>query len=331
MIGVLLPLMATAALAASYGEIDEDGYPSYLDRDLHMWTNVVRVAPQLFEDEYNSGGCSYTDFEDSEQEPHAPLYYDRNLNVAAVYHSDDMYESGNFSHDSSDGTSFAERVARYYSDSGYVGENIAYGYGTGFNAVFVGWMCSSGHRANIMGDYNELGTGVVSDYMTQDFGAGTVDTDSPVAMGLHAPELPSDEVSFLVDWQDADAPATLEIILNGAPVEVELEWGTTRQGVYSGVADVSEVQGCSEYYVRWATDGGRSGTFPETGSYTFGDCDDGGWIPDQMCVLGVDCASLEEMGKGIELIGCATSGRAAGWAGALAGAALIAGRKRRRR
>ena len=33
--------------------------------------------------------------------------------------------SGVFSHDSPDGTSFGERVGWFYTDSGYVGENIA--------------------------------------------------------------------------------------------------------------------------------------------------------------------------------------------------------------
>ena len=340
MTSVIAILLSSAAHSTGYGAIDADGYPGYLDRDLHMWTNVVRVEPDAFESLYNSGGCSFEDFEDSEQQPHAPLYYDRNLNIAAVYHSTDMYESGNFSHDSSDGTSFGDRLARFYSESGYVGENIAYGYGTPYNAIMVGWMCSSGHRSNIMGDYNELGTADVSDYLTQDFAVGTIDVESPVAMGVHSPETPTDEVLFYVDWQDAAPPAELRVILNGEPLELAVEGGTDRQGVFSGTADVSGIEGCGQYYVRWATEAGASGTFPETGSYTFGDCseDDGqdasvidGWTGAQMCVIDINCRTEGEMGEGIELIGCASAGRAApAWGGVLAGFAMIARRRRRR-
>ena len=340
MTSALAILLAGAAHATGYGVIDADGYPSYLDRDVHMWTNVVRVEPDAFESLYNSGGCSFDDFQASEQEPHAPLYYDRNLNIAAVYHSTDMYETGNFSHTSSDGTSFGDRVARYYTESGYVGENIAYGYGTPYNAIFVGWMCSSGHRSNIMGDYNELGTADVSDYLTQDFGAGTVDVVSPVAMGIHAPVEPTGEVEFYVDWQDAAPPSELRVVLNGEPLDLAVAWGTERQGVFTGSAEVSGLEGCGQYYFRWATASGAAGTFPETGSYTFGDCaatdEQGagdlidGWTGSQMCVLGIDCRTEGEMGAGIELIGCATSGRRSlGWVGVIAPFAIIARRRRR--
>ena len=331
MISVLLALNMQSAWATPYGAVDEDGYPSWEDRDLHLWTNVVRVAPQDFESLYNNGGCSLSDFEDSETVPHAPLYYDRNLNVAAVYHSQDMFDTGNFSHDSSDGTSFAERVARFYSESGYVGENIAYGYGSGYNTVFTGWMCSSGHRANIMGDYNELGTGVIGDYMTQDFAAGTIDALSPIAMGLHEPAEPTDSVSFYVDWQDAAAPAELRVILNGKEVPLDLEWGRDTQGVFIGEASLTDAPACSEYYVRWTTAAGATGTFPESGSYTFGDCDDLGWIEGQMCVLGINCASAEELNEGISLVGCTSApGRVSGWASAGVGLALLAARRPRR-
>ena len=39
--------------------------------------------------------------------------------------------------------------------------------------VIEGGMCSSGHRSNIMeGDFDDMGTGVESQYYTQDFGGG---------------------------------------------------------------------------------------------------------------------------------------------------------------
>ncbi|MDP6935133.1 MAG: CAP domain-containing protein, partial [Myxococcota bacterium] len=165
-----------------YGDVDEGGYPSWSERESHLWTNAVRVAPEAFEYSYNLGGCSFDDFEASEKTPKAPLYYDRNLNLAARAHCDDMYSNSWFDYDSSDGTAWDVRIAQYYSESSYTGENIAYGYDGGYNTIMLGWMCSSGHRSNIMlADYNELGTGEVNDYHTQDFARGTVDTDGPVA------------------------------------------------------------------------------------------------------------------------------------------------------
>ncbi len=327
--GALISVFSIAN--AGYGDPDQDGDPTWAARDLHLWTNAARVEPDAFEAEYNAGGCSYDDFSGDEQTPKAPLYLDYDLNEAAEYHTEDMVESGNFSHSSSDGTSFGERLARFYDESSYVGENIAYGYGGGYNTVLVGWMCStSGHRANIMeGDYNELGTGAMSDHYTQDFGAGTLDTDSLVAMVNHSPQSPSDEVTVYADWQDSEAPELLELILDGEARPLSLAWGEEEQGLFGDVAPLSDDIDCHQYYVEWRSTSGAAGRFPEEGSYTFGSgcTDDHGWIPSQMCVYGRDCASKEDLASGIELIGCASGGGAPAGLGAL-GLALLAAARR---
>ncbi len=318
---------------AGYGDLDQDGDPTWAARDLHVWTNAARVEPEAFEAQYNSGGCSFDDFSNDEQTAKAPLYLDYDLNEAAEYHTEDMVESGNFSHSSSDGTSFSARLARFYDESGYVGENIAYGYGSGYNAVLVGWMCSTdGHRANIMsGDYNELGTGVLSDHYTQDFAAGTLETDGLVAMANHTPEQPSDDVTVYADWQDGDAPERLELILDGQPRALSLVWGAPEQGLYGDEVDLEGEQDCHQYFIDWESSGGQTGRFPEEGSYTFGaGCEDEvGWIPEQMCVTGRDCASAEDLASGIELVGCASGGGEPASLGA-AGVALLALTRARR-
>lgn len=326
-----LLLVGASPALAGYGDLDQDGDPTWAARDLHLWTNAARVDPEAFEADYNAGGCSFDDFSGDEQTPKAPLYLDYDLNEAAEYHSADMEESGNFSHSSSDGTSFGERLARFYDESGYVGENIAYGYGDGYRTVFTGWMCSTdGHRANIMsGDYNELGTGVSGAYYTQDFAAGTAESEGAVAMAIHTPQSPTDEVSVYADWQDAEAPARLELILDGQPRALALAWGAEEQGIYGDVVALTADGSCHQYFVEWETEDGATGRFPEEGSYTFGAaCEDElGWIPEQMCVTGRDCAGLEELARDIELIGCSTTGgagRAAGYAPLLALLALLA-------
>ena len=336
MLLVALALAPNNALAG-YADVDTDGYPSWEDRDTHLWTNAARVDPEAFESDYNDGGCSYyEDFSEDEQTPKAPLFYDRDLNEAAVYHSDDMNESGNFSHDSSDGTSFADRVGQYYNESGNIGENIAVGYGSGFNSVFIGWMCShSGHRANIMsGSYNELGTGVSDGYYTQDFAAGTVDTDSAVAMGIHSPQAPSDEVSFYADWVDDAAPARFEVIIDGQPSALELEWGAEDQGVYA-LTLAADGDGCHEYFFQYDRADGSTGAFPETGSYLYGSgCEgDVDWKDRQMGVTGRDDADRATLLSRLHLVGCATSPGvagpgAAGLLGVAMSLAAVAGRRR---
>jgi uncharacterized protein YkwD len=91
------------------------------------------------------------------------------LTAAARAHSAEMGSRKFFSHDSSNGESFASRISRYgYSRSGYrswaAGEDIYWGsglYGTAVAAVQA-WMRSSSHRAVILKrDFRDVGIGAV--------------------------------------------------------------------------------------------------------------------------------------------------------------------------
>ena len=84
------------------------------------------------------------DFAPGESDLKPPLYYDVNLNNAGRYHSRDMRSNGQLSHQSSR-TSFGERVARFASESGYVGENIAVGTRAA-NPFLDAWMPSRPSR-----------------------------------------------------------------------------------------------------------------------------------------------------------------------------------------
>ena len=105
-----------------------------------------------------------------------PLTINSYLSTAAYLHSQDMAEKGYFSHTSSDGTTFVQRVinagyTNYYS----LGENLAYHYGAADAArVYDMWKNSAGHYANMIGDFNEAGLGVYSakgyTYYTLDLG-----------------------------------------------------------------------------------------------------------------------------------------------------------------
>lgn len=338
---LILALLSADPALAGYGDAYEvevelwDGstelqwFPSYEERAMHLWTNAVRVDPERWEADYNAGGCGLDDFSDDERTAKPPLFIDTGLNEASRWHCEDMKDNSHFAHESSSaagGMSFAARVAMWY-ESGAVGENIAQGYSSEYSAVMNGWMCStSGHRANIMSaSWNELGTGVDANYYTQDFGSGTLDTDSPVAMAVHDPKLPDGEVTFLADWYRDSAPDRFRVIVDGQGNAMEHLWGDPDMGVY-GVTLPVEDDACHQYYFVWGV-GQESGTWPEEGSYTYGTrCDQpGGWVAVQQ---GFD-EDLFDDDEDPRIVGC--SAAPAGPAGLaliwLAGA-LAAGRRR---
>lgn len=97
------------------------------------------------------------------------------LTDAAEFHSTDMAQGEFMSHDSSDGTTFGDRVRRFYTGWTAIAENVAAGYTTGVS-VFGGWKGSSGHHANMVnGKYRAIGISRVRSasgrwYWTTDFG-----------------------------------------------------------------------------------------------------------------------------------------------------------------
>ena len=105
---------------------------------------------------------------------------------AARGHSDDMATLDYFSHTSLDGRTPADRITAAGYPWNTYGENIAAGYSTP-EAVMLGWMNSSGHRANILSTtFCELGVGYAfnpsskySHYWTQNFGRQTGVTTCP--------------------------------------------------------------------------------------------------------------------------------------------------------
>ena len=94
------------------------------------------------------------------------------LHQSAQYHAEDMATQNYFDHTSLDGSSFAERVARFGATNGYLGENIAWGQKTP-EAVMKARMNSPGHKANILNvNFTLLGVGFseTGNYWVQNFG-----------------------------------------------------------------------------------------------------------------------------------------------------------------
>lgn len=103
-----------------------------------------------------------------------PLALNFTLNMAAQAHTEWMADHQNMSHNEGL-TGPGHRIeAMGYKASSW-GENIAMGYPSP-KAVMVGWMNSSGHKANILrAAFTEVGFGIAKDsrgryYWTSDFG-----------------------------------------------------------------------------------------------------------------------------------------------------------------
>lgn len=327
----LVSFALLATVGAPYG-VPVDGYPSHAERTLLLWTNAARVAPEEFDQEYQAGyePCAFDDFQADEQVPKDPMYIDVALTEASRYHSETMEENSCFQHDSCDGSGedFATRVSHWYTESGYIGENIAMGTSDPRYAVMGMWMCSSGHRANIMlGDYNEMGPGISGSYLTQDFAAGSLtEGEPPVRMAVDDGDL------WYADWGDDAGPTGIAVVVDGVEVPMDLTYGADALGIYTAAPDVPS-EGCRNWYVWWQTEGGEEGTFPAAGSWQFGDDCEADWIEVQAPRGGlfgnVPADELHDaMLADLVLVGCNAAPGALGLAAVAAAAGLVARRRR---
>ena len=96
-----------------------------------------------------------------------PLVVSAELENAAVAHSRDLIQAGVFQHDSPDGTSFVQRLKRFYTPSGYsswtAGENLLYNTAEiDADTAIQAWLESPPHRENMLDpDWREVGIGSV--------------------------------------------------------------------------------------------------------------------------------------------------------------------------
>ncbi len=325
-------LAGIAAAATPYG-VGEGGRPTSEQRLLHVVTNLVRVAPRAFEADY---GCSIAEFSPSELQPRAPLRYHDGLADIAQQHTEDMAAHGFLDHDSSDGTSFSERVWPYY-DGNVIGENVAVGYRDAWSTVLDGWMCSAAHRENLVSpDFDDLGTGVAGDYATQDFGGGAAGPAVPVAMA--AEEVGAQGTTVWATWWSDAAPAELWVETDDDCVAMGLWRGEPEGGGY--VADLGPLPDCAAWRLRWIEPDGTAGFLPEEGAYLAGTA-----CPAWDAVVPRGCEASDEDAAGgtstgepagVEPpagteaagCGCGSAGPAGGSAAVLA--VLLALRRRRR-
>ncbi|MFS0836204.1 CAP domain-containing protein [Paenibacillus sp. 1P03SA] len=103
----------------------------------------------------------------------SPFVWDEPIASTARKHSEDMAVNGYFDHTNKQGLSPFDRMEKDGLKYRSAAENIAAGY-SGPIEVVNGWMNSTGHRKNIMGDTTRLGVGVyfggsMNVYYTQNF------------------------------------------------------------------------------------------------------------------------------------------------------------------
>ena len=105
----------------------------------------------------------------------APFAWNDRVAAAALAHSIDMADRGVMSHTGGDGSSAGDRLRRAGFAWNAWGENVAYGYRDA-PSVVAGWMASSGHRRQMLGDYTYIGVAAVAGdgtlYWTMDFASG---------------------------------------------------------------------------------------------------------------------------------------------------------------
>lgn len=269
MVLLFASLFVSPALA---GEGDPvDGTPTWVERDLHVWTNAARIAPHAFLKDAQEGGCSPSEW--ATTTPTWPLRFHVQLARVAREHSVDLSRAdAGLSHDSTDGTSMQDRILAAYGPGKAFGENLAYGYPTARSTVLSGWMCSDGHRRNLLDPrFDEVGHGVAGAYTTQNLGDGGGDPH-PINAATHFPMAPVDDVIITMDVWDVQgrAPDAVEAVVDGEAIPMYLLVGREGQGIYQGLAEARN--GCRPWFVeaRWGDEVVR---WPETGSYGWGACD----------------------------------------------------------
>lgn len=127
----------------------------------------------------------------------SPLAINTKLNNAAQAKAQHMADNNYWAHTAPDGT----QPWYFFNQAGYsylrAGENLAYGFSDSQTAV-DGWMNSPSHRDNILGNYVDVGFGIVNVPNYQDNGEqtivvahyGTLVATAPVTQASPAPATP---------------------------------------------------------------------------------------------------------------------------------------------
>lgn len=256
-------LLAALSPAAALADTTGSNVPRMNERLLLVLTNQVRQDPHAW-----PGWDTST----ATPDPRPSVAGDASLYAAARFHADDMASHDFFSHDSSDGTTFAARVSRYFH--GAAGENIyAANFGDAADAM-TAWMNSPGHRTNILNaQWTWLGTGFAEGsgrhYYVQDFGAtqGAALPRLPAAAG-HA--VPGGRTELIATYYDRSGRAPDRVFAAFAGVCHELEKVAGQPGNETRAKTVSTPSGCQALSFHALDADGALTTYPAEGTLLAG-------------------------------------------------------------
>lgn len=269
-----------------YAGAPVDGMPNLFERRVLVYTNAVRMAPQVYRDKYMAGYQPSPSNILRANSPVEPLYYEPLLNQSARSHAVDMSQNGCFQHDSCDGTPWSERIWGFYPQARMIGENIAAGYSTAKAAVDA-WLCdevggqcagdgtaAAGHRTNMMNPglrsagigYSPDAQGGWRSLWVQDLASNEPTIKPPLVAGCHD-FLLAGKMTFLANYRDpsGNAPISVQVVLDGVAYEMGLDIGVAAAGTYR--LDVARAATCREYYFTAHIAGGESWRYPGPGVF----------------------------------------------------------------
>lgn len=160
------------------------------EKEVVYYINVARSNPKYFWDSLVMpilhsfpnlvGTNSKSLYKDLTQKGSLPMFsLHQNLINAARFHSNDMAQTGNFSHSSSNGTNFVERLQNFGVKNTYAAENISMGQQSIIQSIVLLYLDigipNIGHRVTLLStNYSLIGVGYTkakdgSFYITQDF------------------------------------------------------------------------------------------------------------------------------------------------------------------
>jgi len=302
--GVVGVGLAWSPPAFAIGETVE-GFPSLAERIFHQRINIVRADPQA-ELECSPPTCA----EKACYAPEPPLYYKRELNRAARFHSDEMVKQKFFSHPSictvvpniaelypksCDGsascacvggvstcnptcTGHQQRVKLFGTDY-KLGEIIASG-GDGM-ALWLNESSSTseckftsqnGHRWVLLKSGPAVGFGIAGSTSTGEFATGG--EVNKIASGVASATFGGfgGEVEYWASYHDTAPPSSASVNIDGECYPMKLEVGTAASGAYRAAPSISN--SCPRYFFRFTDSTGAVVTYPTTGSLTLPDCAD---------------------------------------------------------
>jgi len=278
-----------------------DGFPSYYERAILVWYNMVRLDPLSFKTTWLAPLVTDSSinnvFNTSAYPTTSAIPWNLNLNRAARAHCADRLTCLNstvYAHDDCNGTTAEVRVSQFYT--GWSGEIYwDYPYVNGQNIqnntwpffAVAGWICDgelysngfytlcpidseAGHRQIIMTIGTEVGCGVAyqGEYAlsTCDEGSSTPAYQPTIFSAAHIFNQADNSFQFFANYYNPSSQLTsAHVYVDGVEYDLSLQSGSVNAGTYQSQSfDFST--NCQSYFFKFIYSGG-SEVYPFEGSF----------------------------------------------------------------